>query len=556
MPAPDKFSFIPQGGETGALIRATAWETHPLGRPEQWPGSLKATVAVMLASRHPMMLLWGPQLYQFYNDAFIPALGLRKHPAAMGQPGAICWAEAWTLVGPQIQDALMRNKSSWNEDHCVPVSREGKIEDAYWTYGYSPVNDEHGNVVGVLNIVNETTQQVKNRRKLQNTTVDLAEARHAMQRFLMQVPVGIALLSGPNHVYTLLNPVFCDMAFGGRPASEFIGHPVREALPELEGQGFFEILDGVYRTGKPFVGVKLRASLRQANGLEREMFLNFTYQAQRDDHGRIEGILAVLYEVTDAVNAQKEIELMAESLRAAVTSRDVFLGVASHELNTPLTTLMLQAEMFQRRIERSDTGTCAPAAVQKFARDVFLQSKRLERLIDDMLDVSRLAAGKLTIAKRDCDLSAVIKDTLARFVPQLEAAGCTLQRDIKSGIYANIDTIRIEQVMSNLLVNICKYAPKTTVCLTLDCSDQTAVMRLSDTGPGIAPEHQARIFGRFERATHPNEVSGLGLGLYISEQIILDHSGCIYVHSVLGEGSAFIFELPAWRQEDPEEETG
>ena len=552
MSKPDRFSFIPRGGETGALIRATVWENHPIGRPEQWPASLKATVAIMLASRHPMILWWGSDLYQFYNDAFIPALGLKKHPAAMGQSGAVCWAEAWALIGPQIQDALVRGQPSWNEDSCVPVSREGKIEDAYWTYGYSPVNDEHGGIVGVLNIVNETTQKVKDKRRLQHAMAELAEARHALQRFLMQVPVGIALLRGPNHVYTLLNPVFCDMAFGGRPASDFLGHPVREVLPELEGQGFFEILDGVYRTGKPFVGAKLRASMRQANGLARELFLNFAYQAQRDDHGRVEGVLAVLYEVTDAVNEQKEIELMADSLRAAITSRDVFLGVASHELNTPLTTLMLQAEMFARRLKRHETGNCSPESAQKFAKDVYLQSKRLERLVNDMLDVSRLAAGKLTIVKRHCDLSALLKDTLERYVPQLEAAGCTLQQDVSPGIYANIDTIRIEQVLSNLLVNITKYAPETNVRVKLACSDDQATIRLSDNGPGIAPEHQARIFGRFERATHPSEVSGLGLGLYISEQIILDHEGCIYVQSTLGAGSTFVIELPAWRQEAAE----
>ncbi len=545
MTARISFSFLPDGGETGALIRAIDWRLHPLGAPKSWPSSLKATLSVMLGSRYPMILWWGPKLYQFYNDGFIAALGEHKHPGAMGQRGKVCWAEAWPLIAQQIDDVLTHGKPSWNENHCVPVSRQGKIEEAFWTYGYSPVTQEDGQVVGVLNIVTETTQQVQATRALQKTTTALADARLELYRFLMQVPLGIAVLSGSHHVFTLVNPVFSAMAHGGRPISDFLGKSVREALPELEGQGFFEILDNVYRTGEPFLGAKLRASMRQANGIEHELFFNFTYQARRDDKGHIEGIVAVIYEVTDAVNEHKEIELLANSLRSAVSARDLFLGVASHELNTPLTSLMLQSEMFARRLDRDPTDALTPVKTRKFVNDVFLQAKRLERLVNAMLDVSRLAVGKLSMLPCRANLSVLMNETLDRFTPRLQLAGILLQREVAPGIYANIDAHRIEQVLSNLLVNAIQYAPKAALRATLVQHHGKIHMTLRDDGPGIAPEHHERIFGRFERATHPNEVSGLGLGLYISEQIIQAHGGDISVHSATGSGTTFVCELPA-----------
>jgi signal transduction histidine kinase len=166
--------------------------------------------------------------------------------------------------------------------------------------------------------------------------------------FLMQAPIGIAILSGPEHVYTLVNPIFMELLFGSLPGTHLLDKPVRKALPELEGQGFYEILDEVYRTGRPFNGAKQRLMLRQADGGVREMFVNFTYQPKRDRQGKIDGILAVVFEVTDQVNEQREIEQLADNLRKAIVSRDTFLAIASHELNTPLTALKLEAQLQQR----------------------------------------------------------------------------------------------------------------------------------------------------------------------------------------------------------------
>ena len=152
--------FLAGGGASGEVARAVDWSRTSLGPAADWPQSLKTIVSVILQSRHPMFLWWGPELIQVYNDAYLPSFGAGKHPVAMGQRGRDCWQEAWPIIWPQIDDVLSRRRSSWNEDQLVPVFRNGKIEEVYWTYGYSPVLDDQGGVGGVLVVVNETTSQV------------------------------------------------------------------------------------------------------------------------------------------------------------------------------------------------------------------------------------------------------------------------------------------------------------------------------------------------------------------------------------------------------------
>jgi hypothetical protein len=134
------FEDVP--GEAARAMRAVDWSATPVGDPARWPRTLKTLVSVMLRSRYPMFLWWGPSLTQFYNDAYVPSFGVGKHPAAMGQPGRECWQEIWPIIGPQIDDVMQRGKASWNEDQLVPIFRNGRIEDVFWTYGYSPVQDE------------------------------------------------------------------------------------------------------------------------------------------------------------------------------------------------------------------------------------------------------------------------------------------------------------------------------------------------------------------------------------------------------------------------------
>ena len=142
------------------LIRGFDWATTPLGPVDLWPDTLVTAVNLLLGSRHPMFLWWGPELIQFYNDGYRPSLGADKHPSAVGQPGIECWPEIWPIIGPQIEAVMSQARSSWNTNQLVPINRNGKLEEVYWTYGYSPVRDKLGTVHGTLVVCSETTEHV------------------------------------------------------------------------------------------------------------------------------------------------------------------------------------------------------------------------------------------------------------------------------------------------------------------------------------------------------------------------------------------------------------
>jgi signal transduction histidine kinase len=237
-----------------------------------------------------------------------------------------------------------------------------------------------------------------------------------------------------------------------------------------------------------------------------------------------------------------EIGRRQQQAQQAVRTRDEFLSVASHELKTPLTSLKLQVQ-----------GLLAtpPAVVDKnearrLASSMALterQIRRLERLINNLLDVSRIAVGRFTMEVEDVDLSALVRDVASQFTAELERVGCRLTLDLPDDVMGRWDALRLEQVVVNLISNAIKYGDGKPIDLSLAVDDGHALIRVRDHGIGIAPDDQKRIFGRFERAVSVN-YGGLGLGLYITRQIVMAHGGTIRVESTLGEGSTFVVEVP------------
>src|SRR5262245_3355761 len=148
------------GGEAASISRGVDWAGTAVGSVESWPPELKSVVSMMLYARHPMFLWWGPELIQFYNDGYTPSFGVGRHPAAMGQRGRECWSEIWPVIGPEIDGVIARREGTFHEDALVPIFRNGRMEEVYWTYGYSPVFDARGEVAGVLVVVTETTTRV------------------------------------------------------------------------------------------------------------------------------------------------------------------------------------------------------------------------------------------------------------------------------------------------------------------------------------------------------------------------------------------------------------
>lgn len=228
----------------------------------------------------------------------------------------------------------------------------------------------------------------------------------------------------------------------------------------------------------------------------------------------------------------------------AIRARDEFLSIASHELKTPLTSLTMQNQMRKRQLLKDKSQILDEEVFKKMLEADDGQLRRITRLIDDMLDISRIRAERLSIHKEKFEFCAFLTDVLERLKPQLEAAGCELTEEHCPEVFIHGDAYRIEQVVVNLLTNAMKYGAGRPIHIKVMCSPVKVTLMVSDEGPGIDPKDIERIFQRFERAVSGSEVSGLGLGLYISRQIVELHDGALFVSSQPGVGSTFIMELP------------
>lgn len=241
---------------------------------------------------------------------------------------------------------------------------------------------------------------------------------------------------------------------------------------------------------------------------------------------------------------ERRVEERTSELEKALRARDDFLSIASHELKTPLTSLLLQVQLRQRWLAKEDYAQFAPERIRKMMDGDQRQVKRLASLIDDMLDISRISREKLHLNEEVCDLSRITREVLERFKVNFEAAGCRVDQDLAPDLEGRWDAARIEQVIENLLTNAMKYGEGKGIIIRTWRDTTGLHLSVRDHGMGIAKEDQARIFMPFERAVTGQSISGLGIGLYIASEIVKLHKGKLSVDSQLGEGSTFTLSLP------------
>ncbi|GAC1477988.1 MAG: hypothetical protein NVS1B4_21390 [Gemmatimonadaceae bacterium] len=329
-------------GEMRSLCRALDWSATPLGPVEQWPLSLRTVVATLLASRHAMFLFWGPELVQIYNDAYRLSLAEGgRHPRALGMRGADFWTEIWDIIGPQIAQVMAGGEATWHEDHLVPIHRNGRIEEVYWTYSYGPAFGDDGQVAGVLVVCQETTARVLTARRLEVLNRELAEDRSRLAAAFQQAPSFLAVVRGTPPVFEFVNDAYYQLV-GHR---ELLGRPVFDAIPEAREQGFEAILEGVVDTGQPFVGREVSVMLsRTAGAALEERIVDFVYFPLVEADGTRSGAIAHGVDVTDHVRARRDVErLLAESYSAraeadAARERIAGLQALTAALSTAATT--------------------------------------------------------------------------------------------------------------------------------------------------------------------------------------------------------------------------
>jgi signal transduction histidine kinase len=550
-------AVFPGDGELATLCRAFDWSSTPLGPVSQWPQSLRTIVSIILSSRHPMFLWWGPELTQIYNDAYRPSLSDR-HPRALGARGAEFWTDIWPAISPQIEQVMAGGPGTWHEDQYLPIERNGRMEDVYWTYGYSAVRDDDGNIFGTLVVCQETTQRIESERRSREVELLLAEQRENMLRAVFdQAPSFVSVLRGPSYTFELANDAYYQL-IGHR---DILSKPLLEALPELADQGIVDILDEVVRTGVSFVGRAMPVLLsRTSDAAPDERFVDFIFYPFTGVDGAREGVIVHGSDVTEQVLARREAQtLLAESERAradaeaaraeaqiANSAKVDFLRVMSHELRTPLNAISGYAALLEMGVH----GKLNDAQRDDLQR-IQMSQQHLLGLINEVLNFAKLETGSLQYEIERVQVADAVGFAVKLVEPQSRTKGVELVAyPVPSDLFAAADPERLRQILVNLLSNALKFTRRggRVSVQTEDAGDAVKVL-VSDTGIGIAADKLETIFQPFVQVqsdlTRAQE--GTGLGLAISRELARGMGGDLTVESEPGRGSTFTLQLPVDR---------
>ncbi len=558
----------------GARIRSFDWATTPLGRFEGWPNSLKTAVRIILHSRYPMFVWWGPRFINIYNDAYIPVLGAR-HPVALGASAPDVWHEIWkNAVGPQAKAVLWEGKGTWNDRALLVMERHGYREETYFTFSYSPIPADDGAIGGVFCACTEETERVLSERRLKALR-QLASATAGAPSGQDVCRIAAATLSQHAHdvpfaLIYLLNAEASEATLTGtvgispdspaaipliRSNETGLAWPVSDAI---SGQSVIvRDLHDHPLPGGPWPEPCSTAMLLPllAGGQDQPYGFMVAGASPRrifdDDYQGFFHLLAgnVASAISDAI-ANEQTRRRAEALAEIDRAKTIFFSNVSHEFRTPLTLMMGPLE---------DAITSAPASLRADLELAHRNGLRLMRLVNTLLDFSRIEAGRIRAFYQPSDLSQLTTDIGSVFRSAIEKAGLEFTIECASPsepIY--VDHEMWEKIVLNLLSNAFKFTLDGFIRINLAHAGERAILRVSDSGAGIPANDIGRIFDRFHRVdgargrTH----EGSGIGLAFVHELVKLHGGEVHVESQLGVGSTFTVEIPSGKAHLPAEQIG
>jgi len=507
--------YLADGGEMGELIRSFKWSDTSLGSPETWPKSLLTTINILLNSKFPMLLWWGPDLIQFYNDAYRPIFDINdRHPAALGQRGEDCWPEIWPVIKPMIDKVILTGEATWNENQLIPMFRNNQLEDVYWTSSCSKVTDDQGNLGGVLSICTETTGRIKSYRQIKDAKRELEFAIESAELGTWDLdPIANKFISNDR----LKN------WFGLPMIDEIDLDYALSAVIEQDRDRVIESIQMALQRGADGNYSIIYTIKNLQNGVPR--IVSAKGKAVFNDHGDAYRFSGILQDVTDEYQLQQR--------------KDEFISVASHELKTPITSLNASVQILQRLIKTDPSSE----KVQLFIDKANNNLNKLIHLLDDLLNVTKIQQGQLALNKTMFNLAEMINDC-CEHVRMYDNHEMTITGDKELMVFA--DYRRLDQVVVNLINNAIKYAPQSKkIDISIGHDDNMVTIAVRDYGIGIHPDKLPHLFDRYYRVDAlGHQFSGLGLGLYISAEIVNRHGGKIGVESTRGEGSEFWFTIP------------
>ncbi|HEY9761658.1 MAG TPA: ATP-binding protein [Trichocoleus sp.] len=562
------------GGEMGALMRSYDWSKTPFGSVDQWPQSLRSALSICLNSRFPIAIYWGPDCLLLYNDAWRPIVG-NKHPWSLGRAACEVWPEIWDNIGPEFAKVVTTGEGILHSDELLLMNRFGYTEECFFDYTFNPIQGEGGVIDGILNIVSETTYRVLNDRRAQllreiasktGTAKTVEEAcvlmTEAFRSDPEDIPFSLLYLIDPEgrraHLHS---PEFASDSLPGSRLGDLIAPTVVDL--EMADDTTDWPIAQVVRTAQPQEVKNLAARFGQIPGSpwreppEEAMILPITSPRQ----GKLAGVLVavasprlrlddayrnffnqVAAQVAVAIataNSYEEERRRAEQLAELDQAKTVFFSNVSHEFRTPLTLMLSPVEEALREAQDSEQRD----RLELIHRNTL----RLQKLVNTLLDFSRIEAGRIEAVYEPTDLATLTTDLAGVFRSAIERMGVRLQVDcppLPEPVY--VDREMWEKVVLNLLSNAFKFTFEGEIALVLrHCGDRVE-LKVQDTGTGISADELPRIFERFHRVrgAKGRSYEGSGIGLSLVEELVKLHGGAIQVSSVVDQGTCFTVSIP------------
>ncbi|PSO14475.1 ATP-binding protein [Bradyrhizobium sp. MOS003] len=555
----------------GARMRAHDWTSTPLGEPQNWPRSLKTAVRIMLTSRQPIWIGWGRELIYLYNDAYKSIIG-GKHPWALGRPTAEVWREIWTDIGPMLATAMGGDEGTYVEEQLLIMERSGYPEETYYTFSYSPVPDDDGMVGGIICANTDDTRRVIGDRQLAllrelaATTAETRSLPEACRRSSLALATDTRDV--PFALIYLVEPDGREIALVGRCGID-ADHPAALSQLPMEGPSLWPLAE-VIREQKPQVVSHLAARFgaecprgawdvppRQAAVIPipargetaRKGVLVTGLNPFRlfDDDYRNFLELAAGEIGASLANAQayEEERRRAEALAEIDRAKTTFFSNISHEFRTPLTLMLGPIED-----ALNDTSLTSLPEVQRERLDIaHRNSLRLLRLVNSLLDFSRIEAGRVRASFVPTDLAAFTAELASNFRSATDRAGLRLTIACPALPHdVHVDREMWEKIVLNLLSNAFKFTFEGEIAVEMGTSadGKSAELRVRDTGTGIPPDELPHLFERFHRieGAKGRTFEGSGIGLALVHELIKQHGGAITVASEFGRGSVFTVTIP------------
>jgi PAS domain S-box-containing protein len=560
-------SIFVSGSEMADLMRAHDWSQTPLGEPSNWSQSLKTVLSILLTSQHPIFLWWGPELIQFYNDAYRPILGTTKHPQALGQRGQECWQEIWDVIAPMIEAVMQRGEATRIQDGLLMLERNGYLEECYFNYAYSPVRNEAGAVGGIFCACDETTQRIIGERQFKTLrelaakpleTKTVAAACQLCMKAIANNPADLpfALLYQLDELGTsarLLGTAGIDPGTSASPEwLDVAQHPwdlgrVRRTeqavyISDLAAR-FGALPDSIWDIPPQSAMV---LPLKQSGQQQVSGFAILAVSPRRAFDDEYRGFLAVVASQieTAIANARshEEERQRIESLAALNRAKTEFFSNVSHEFRTPLTLMLAPLADTLDNLDGS-----LPPPERDRLQLVQRNGKRLLKLVNSLLDFSRLEAGRERVVAEPVDLAVYTAELASAFRSTIEQAGLTLAVECPSlPTTVWIDRQMWEKIVLNLLSNAFKFTLVGRISVRLEWCGDRVELTVADTGVGIPEGELPLLFDRFHRVENSpgRSFEGSGIGLALVRELVDLQGGTIGVTSTVGQGSRFTVTMP------------